>query len=118
MVSREGGRKSEGGEPGKEEERKREKEREGGRIQRNKEGNGIGDLYLINEYIGLPCWVSGKEPTCQCRRCQRRGFDPWVGKMPWRREWQPTPVFLPRESMDRGAWWTTQSVGSQAKDTA
>ena len=26
---------------------------------------------------------------------------------PWRREWQPTPVFLPGESMDRGAWWTT-----------
>ena len=28
----------------------------------------------------------------------RRGFDPWVGKIPWRREWQPTPVFLPGES--------------------
>ena len=33
------------------------------------------------------------------------GFDPWVEKIPWRRKWQPTPVFLPRESMDRGAWW-------------
>jgi len=31
------------------------------------------------------------------------GFDPWVEKIPWRRKWQPTPVFLPRESMDRGA---------------
>ena len=31
--------------------------------------------------------------TClQCRRC---GIDPWVGKIPWRRKWQPTPVFLP-----------------------
>ena len=28
---------------------------------------------------------------------QRPGFDPWVGKIPWRREWQPTPVFLPGE---------------------
>ena len=28
----------------------------------------------------------------------RCGFDPWVGKIPWRREWQPTPVFLPGES--------------------
>jgi len=28
----------------------------------------------------------------------RRGFDPWVRKMPWSRAWQPTPVFLPRES--------------------
>ena len=25
----------------------------------------------------------------------RPGFDPWVGKIPWRRRWQPTPVFLP-----------------------
>ena len=28
----------------------------------------------------------------------RQGFDPWVGKIPWRRKWQPTPVFLPGES--------------------
>ena len=28
----------------------------------------------------------------------RRGFYPWVGKIPWRRKWQPTPVFLPGES--------------------
>ena len=34
----------------------------------------------------------------------RQGFDPWVGKVPWRRAWQPTPVFLPENSMDRGAW--------------
>ena len=42
--------------------------------------------------------VRDKEPTCQCRRCKRRGFDPWVGKMPWRRRWQPTPVFSSGES--------------------
>ena len=29
--------------------------------------------------------------------CRRPGFDPWVGKIPWRRDWQPTPVFLLRE---------------------
>ena len=33
----------------------------------------------------------------------RHGFDPWVGKIPWRRAWQPTPVSLPGEPMDRGA---------------
>ena len=44
---------------------------------------------------GLPCWLSGKEFTCQHRR---RGFDPWVGKIPWRWKWQPTPVFLPGKS--------------------
>ena len=51
-----------------------------------------------------------------CLQCGRPGFSPWVGKISWRREWQPTPVFLPGESgnplqcsclenpMDRGAW--------------
>ena len=43
---------------------------------------------------GLPCCLSGKESTCQCKDGR---FDPWVGKIPWRREWQPTPVFLPGE---------------------
>ena len=33
-----------------------------------------------------------------CRRCRTRGFDPRVGKIPWRRAWQPTPVLLPGES--------------------
>ena len=33
-----------------------------------------------------------------CMQCRRRAFDPWVGKIPWRRKWQPTPVFLPGES--------------------
>ena len=37
-------------------------------------------------------WLGGEEFDCQCRR---RGFDPCVGKMPWRRKQQPTPVFLP-----------------------
>ena len=36
--------------------------------------------------------------TCQCRRCKRHWFDHWVGKIPWRRKWQPTPVFSPGES--------------------
>ena len=34
----------------------------------------------------------------QCRRHRRSGFDPWAGKIPWRRKWQPTPVFLPGTS--------------------
>ena len=40
----------------------------------------------------------GKEPAYQCRRHRRCGFDPWVWKIPWRRKWQPTPVFLPGKS--------------------
>ena len=44
--------------------------------------------------LGFSMWCSGKESTCQCRRCKRCGFDPWVGKSPWSRKWKPTPVFL------------------------
>ena len=47
--------------------------------------------------FGLSRWLSGKESTCQRRRPRRCGFDPWVGKIPWRK-WQPTPVFLAGES--------------------
>ena len=45
-------------------------------------------------FLWLPRWPYGKESTCQCRRCS---FNPWVGKIPWGRKWQPTPVFLPGE---------------------
>ena len=49
---------------------------------------------------GFPDGASGKEPICQRRKHkrQRRGFDPKVRKIPWRRARQPTPVFLPGES--------------------
>ena len=55
----------------------------------------------------FPGRVSGKEPACQCRRCKRCRFNPWVGKIPWRRKWQPTSVFLLENPMDRGAWQAT-----------
>ena len=52
------------------------------------------EFFLIDpkSHDGLPRWLSGKESTYQCRR---HGFDPRVGKIPWRRKWQPTPEFLP-----------------------
>ena len=46
----------------------------------------------------FPSGASGKEPACQCRRIKRWEFDPWVRRIPWRRKWRPTPVFLPGES--------------------
>ena len=58
--------------------------------------------------IGLPRWHNGKESSCQCRRCKRLGFNPCVGKIPWRREWQPAPVFLPGE-------FHGQTMGSQSR---
>ena len=45
--------------------------------------------------LGLPLWLSWQRICLQCRTPE---FDPWIGKMPWRREWLPTPVFLPGES--------------------
>ena len=49
----------------------------------------------IRDFLG---GNSGKESPCQCRRHKTPGFDPWVGKISWRRAWQPTLVFLPGES--------------------
>ena len=46
----------------------------------------------------LPRWLGGNESACECRR---HGFDPWIGKIPWRRKWQPTPVFLPEKLCGR-----------------
>ena len=40
-------------------------------------------------------WLRGLKSACQCRRHRRLRFDSWVGKILWRRTWQPTPVFLP-----------------------
>ena len=47
-------------------------------------------FFSIN-VVQLLRWISGKESTCQCRRHR---FDPWVRNIPWKRKWQPTPVFL------------------------
>ena len=55
-----------------------------------------------------------KNPAANAAAAGDNGFDPWVGEIPWRRKWQPTPVFLHGES-HRGAWRATisesQSVG-------
>ena len=40
-----------------------------------------------------------KNPPAKAGDIQRGGFDSWVRKIPWRRKQQPTPVFLPRESL-------------------
>ena len=52
-------------------------------------------LNLTTLKMRLPWWLSGNESICQCRRC---GFDSWVGKILWKRRWQPTPVFLTGKS--------------------
>ena len=47
----------------------------------------------------VPRELSGKDFTCQCKGHRRCKFDPWVGKIPWRRKWRSTP----ENPMDRGA---------------
>ena len=64
--------------------------------------------------MGLSRWLSGKEPACQYRR---HGFSPWVRKIPWRRQWQPTPVFLPGESHGPGCLMGYSSWGRKELDT-
>ena len=53
---------------------------------------------MMRHWWGFPGGTSGKELASQCRRRKRGRFNPWVGKIPWRRAWQPTPVSLPGES--------------------
>jgi len=64
---------------------------------------------------GFPAGVSGKEPTYQCRRLKRCGFHPCVRKIPWRRPWQPIPVFLPGEWREEPG--RLQSMGCKESDT-
>ena len=53
-----------------------------------------------------------KKSTCLCRRPRRLGFSPWVGKIPWRREWQPTAVFLPGKKIP----WTEETGKLQSME--
>ena len=55
-------------------------------------------IILVIFLLGFPGGPSFKEPTCKYRRPKRHRFNPWVGKIPWRKAKQPTPVFLPGES--------------------
>ena len=59
-------------------------------------------LCLPNVSIRLPSSASGKR-----RRHKRHSFDIWVRKVPWRRAWQPTPVFLLENTTDGGVWRIT-----------
>ena len=64
--------------------------------------------------MGFRGGASDKEPPCQCRRHKRQGFDPWVGKIPWKKAWQLTPVFSPGESPRTEDLGGLQSIGLQS----
>ena len=65
----------------------------------------------------FPGGTSCKEPSCQCRRHKRYRFSPWVSKIPWRRAWQPTPVFSPGECHGQRSLAGYSPWGSQELDT-
>ena len=67
--------------------------------------------------LGFPGGPSGKEPACQSRRHKRRRLDPWVRKVRWRRVWQSTPVFLPRESHGQRCLVVYSPQGHKELDT-
>ena len=54
--------------------------------------------WITRNNIRFPRWHSGEESACQCRGYKRCEFSSWVGKILWRRKWQPTIVFLPGKS--------------------
>ena len=59
-------------------------------------------LVRITLVLLLPWWLSWKRIPLQCRKCKRCRYNPWVGKIPWRRKWQLTPIFLPGKSHGQG----------------
>ena len=65
-------------------------------------------LQLSYHFIGLPTWQF-TEPACQCRKCKRCEINPCVGKIPWSRKWQLTPVYLPGRIP-----WTEECVRLQS----
>ena len=72
------------------------------------EKEGSTNLSLTDsQCLGIPRGASGKEPTCQCRIQKRLRFDPWVGKIPCRRAWQPLQYSCLENPMDRWAWRAT-----------
>ena len=65
----------------------------------------------------FPGGASGKEPACSAGRCKRLGFDPWVGKIPWRRARQSNPVSLPEESHGQSSLAGYGPWGCKESDT-
>ena len=81
----------------------------------------IGKAYVVDKHEYF-VWLqvggaSGKEPAHQCKRRKRHEFDPWVGKIPWRTVWQPTPVFLPGKSQGQRSLAGYSPQGRKESDT-
>ena len=69
------------------------------KIKKTQEVRTCNYRYRSLDREGFPGGTAVKESTCQFRRCKRHGYNPWVRNICWRRKWQPTPVFLPENSL-------------------
>ena len=71
----------------------------------------------MSSFLDFPDGSSGKEPVCKCRRLKKCGFHPWVWKIPWRRKYPPTPVFLPGKSHGQKSLAGYRPWGHKESDT-
>ena len=74
-------------------------------------------MALFNQSIYPFSLVTSHKIHIHCRRCRRHGFSPWVGKIPWSRKWQPTPVFLSGKSHGQRSWAGYHPWGHKELDT-
>ena len=74
-----------------------ERDMEGYRVGMDREAWCAAIHRVANSRTWLSDWIDWLTDWGICLPCRRPKFDPWVGKIPWRREWLPTPVFLPGE---------------------
>ena len=75
-------------------------------------------LFWISLALGFPSGSVVKQSACQYRRLRVCSFDTWVRKIPWRRTWQPTPVFLPGKSHGQRSLVDYTPWGRKELDTA
>ena len=71
----------------------------------------------VTRLLGFPGGAVVKSPPANKRRCRKCSFDPWVRKIPWRRKWQPTLVFLPGKSHRQRNLAGYSSWGYKGSDT-
>ena len=75
------------------------------------------DLMLIARLMASQVALILEDIRGHCMRHKKCDFSPCIRKIPWRRSWQPTPVFLPGDPMDRGAWRAKIYKGPKESNT-
>ena len=79
-------------------------------LYKSHDGGETFSWWLLVELVGFPGDTSGKEPTCQCRRHTRCGFNPWASKIPWRMQCTQCFAWRIPQIEDSGGLWF---IGSQ-----